>query len=273
MRFLLLFGFLSLTTFNLKAELLCSHPQICNLMSIGFEKSLLQSVVVTIGDHHHYEPPANVVKTFLKTPFLLAGPNALHPWLKPILLKRSKEQTTVSAVIHNQFFSDYQTKNAEALSHFWLYSDISCSFYEQYEKTLIQKNILPQQKNGKELCQKRYQNLNDELKLTLQNIKYPIILTHDALAPLLIKMGARVHSLKGSGHHEEIRPQVIKKLQDEIKAQPAVWIKESGFDIPIAVKKLIKKNDLIVNVDPNGKLGDNVEDALKELITKLKEIK
>lgn len=252
-------------------KILCAHPQICNLLSIITAKENVSSVVVFVGDHHHYEPDAKVVKTFIQAPLLITGPKALHPWLNKIIKKRSSTNVTIDAKITPTFFQKYQTNNQETLAHFWLYPDIACDILMQYKNELKKINY-PTKEISQYECLERFKNISLKMKAITANIKRPIVITHDALLPLFKSLNANVISLKGSSHHEEIAPKVVKTLSQELKNNSVIWIQESGFEVPHVIKKLIKKDDLVVQVDPNGKMGENIEETLNQIALKLSAI-
>lgn len=266
--FLLFSSLLAFSKIFAAETILCSHPQVCNLLSIIYPSDKLQSSVVFVGDHHHYEPNSNVIKNFIEAPILVTGPKALHPWLTPILKKRSEKLINIDASIDINFTETYQSKSPEVLAHFWLYPDIACDFLDQYQ-TKFKKHKIQFEKHTTADCLKKYSSSWDELIKLSKKISTPIVLTHDALIPLLKKLNLKVFALKGSNHHEDISPNAVKSLHGETKNTEVIWIQEEGFEVPPAIKRLIKKNDKVITIDTNGKKGDDVSLVLSVLKTKL----
>lgn len=267
-QFIFIALFLFSKTIFANEKILCSHPQICNLLSLITAKENLSSVVVFVGDHHHYEPNATVVKTFIQAPILVTGPKALHPWLSPIVKKRAKNQITAHAEIQSKFFTKFQTKNREALAHFWIYPEIACDMLMEYQKTFRKNNISFTEISEKD-CLEKFNTATLAVTKSAEKIQLPIVITHDALLPLFKNLGLKVLTLKGSGHHEEVSPSAVKSLYAETQNTPVIWIQEEGFEVPMAIKRLIKKNDHVIKIDPNGKMGENVFDTLAHIGNKL----
>lgn len=228
----------------------------------------LQSEVIFIGDHHHYEPNSNVIKTFIQAPLLVTGPKALHPWLTAIAKKRDQSLKTIDARIDIKFSEIYQSKNTEVLAHFWLYPEIACDFLAQYQQKL-KKNQIKINSVTENECLNKFKSNWNSLVLSAKKIKMPIVLTHDALIPLFKTLNLNVLALKGSNHHEEISPDAVKTLYKETKNTRLIWIQEDGFEIPVAIKRLIKNNDIIIKLDTNGKSGDDVADVIKKIALNL----
>ena len=232
------------------------------------DRENLVSEVVFVGDHHHYEPNSKIIKSFIQTPVLITGPLALHPWLSPILKNRSEKLITINSAIDMKFTEIYQTKNQETLAHFWLYPDIACDILMQYQNKFRKKKISFREM-AESKCLEHFSKSLQTIKNAAKNITAPLVLTHDALLPLLSHLGLKVLSLKGSGHHEEISPEAVKALHLQTKNTSVIWIQETGFETPMAIKRLIKNNDRVIQVDANGNMGENVSEVLQKIGNKI----
>lgn len=248
-------------------EVACSHEEICKLVQ-SIDSQTKTKVLVNIkGDPHEFEPSADEIKSFLSAPILIVGPIELNPWIKKIHYQRSKNPAlkTYSFTLNPDISKFYQSDNKEALSHFWLYPRFFCDFKNQ----LFSFDLFSQIKN-KTKCE--LTNIEKLLESKLKNINQPIVLTHDALYPLLrkyTKAEIAIINLKGSNHHEEISPLAIKKIY-QIKQQPIIWILEKNISVPDAIKTIIKNNDQKIYIDTAKSENPN-EFAI--LATLLKEIK
>ncbi len=249
---------------NQGVQRLCAHPQICNLVKELDPKIEISSAVVFVGDHHHFEPNPQDIKSLLSAKNLFHGPLALHPWLKMIIHQRSTNSELKNYPL--QFSKDikknFPKASEEALAHFWLYGKTTCEFKEQYAK-LLDLTF------NREQCLNDFANIESELKKYFKTHLSPIVLTHDALEPLFVSLGAKIISLKGSNHHEEVSSLAIKKLLTETKAQKLTWILETGFQLPSSVQNQIQAKDHVIKIDTNGKYGQKTNAVLTEIYNAL----
>jgi ABC-type Zn uptake system ZnuABC Zn-binding protein ZnuA len=226
------------------------------------------------GDPHEFEPSANEIKKLLSADFLLAGPHELNPWIEKIGFQRKKlkKGETFTLKLDQKFLNLYIGGNHEALSHFWLYPKVFCDFKMQLDNRII-KDLAPSQKANNDFCQKEAEAIESDLKSTLSKINLPIILTHDALLPLLKTLAPNaqnVVAIKGSGHHTEATPQSVKFLYDALKSPRALWIVESGIHVPENILAKKRKNDFILELDTAHSKGQKYFQVLEELNLKLK---
>lgn len=251
----------------------CSHSELCKLASlIAHENNIsdlqTQSLVNMTGDPHEYEPSTAEIKSLLSAGVLLTGPAELNPWIKKIHFQRSKNPTlkTISLPFEKKHLDFYPGASAEALSHFWLYPKIYCSF-----KTLL---TVEMKKNGEKVSEKNCDTsrIESELKSSLALLNKPVILTHDALLPLFKSLhpARPVVAIKGSGHHEEAGTDSIKKMYDALKAPSVVWIVESGIHVPQNVLNKVRATDTIVKIDTANSSSTAPFSVLSELAGKLK---
>ncbi len=231
---------------NASIEVACSHEEICKLVR-KLDQNIKTKVLVNIkGDPHEFEPSADEIKNFLNAPILIIGPIELNPWIKKINYQRSKNPTlkTYSFQLSTELANYYQSNNKEALSHFWLYPRIFCDFTQQLIKFEIFSHLKTKIKC--EIVQ-----IEKNLEAKFKNINSPIVLTHDALYPLLKKYtneDVQIINLKGSNHHEEISPLAIKNVY-KLKAKKIIWILEKNISVPLAISNLIKNEDKKILID------------------------
>lgn len=279
---ILLFIFIYLDSANAATQVSCSHPEICRLAKIIFTENNARdfefNTLVTIaGDPHEYEPSTLEVKNLIKTPILIAGPNELNPWIKKVNYQRSKIEglKTISVQIAKSDYAIYKGATHEALSHFWLYPKIFCSLKNTMEAQFISLKMLPISIAKKD-CNVEVVKIENELRETLKNIKMPVILTHDALLPLMESLSdnpAGVVAIKGSGHHQEASPKSVKKLYDALAAPKAIWIEETGIKVPSNILAKKRPGDLTVDIDTANTQGMEYFQILKNLNEKLKALK
>lgn len=266
-------NFQSLSAFA-GSTLACSHPELCKMAKLIAEENKIadfktQSLVSISGDPHEYEPSTAEIKNLISAPLLITGPNELNPWIKKINFQRSKSPVnkTISILLDGLDLSSYPKASGEALSHFWLYPKVYCSLKAKLEIELSKQNF----KISKHNCD--FKSVEQKLRDAIGKINRPIILTHDALLPLLMNLDQKatheIVAIKGSGHHEETGPQSIKKMYDAMKAPQVVWIKEQNINIPTNILDKIRPVDLTIQIDTASSSDKNPFSALNELAEKL----
>lgn len=236
-----------------------------------------KNVVKIVGDPHEYEPTTTEVKDLIKAEILIAGPVELNPWIKKVNYQRSKsgQLKTISIPLSKDELSLYPGGNHEALSHFWLYPRIFCALKTKLETQMISQNLFKLQHNT-DTCAGEVTKIEAELKTSIQNIKYPVVLTHDALLTFLESLSdkhSKVVAIKGSGHHQETSPKSVKKLYDALKEPKVIWVEEQGINIPQNIMSKKRANDLTLKIDTANSLGTSYFPVLSELNEKLKALK
>lgn len=227
----------------------CSHPEICRLIShTTLNQVPTKSLIVISGDPHEFEPSSNQVKELLTAKILVVGPQELNPWIKKILYQRAKDKSIITFNLEiNETISKKYSTNKEPLSHFWLYPEIYCDMKKQLAEWIIFK----QNKIATNLtC--NYESQIKSLETSLQKITTPIVLSHDALLPLLnyhSKNKLKVLTLKGSGHHDDVSPQAIKELYNALKFPKVIWVFEKNINIPTNIASKIRNTDKQINID------------------------
>ena len=261
----------------------CSHPQLCSLAQTLFTENQMKNyqfvnLVAITGDPHEYEPSSAEIKGLIKAGILIAGPIELNPWIKKVNYQRSKipGNKTLSLPLDKKEYALYPGANHEALSHFWLYPKIYCSLKDRMQEQLVKMNLLVLTQ-AKQNCSNEIQKIEQELQTTLRLLKFPVVLTHDALLPLMESLSqnsAEVTAIKGSGHHSEASPQSVKKLYDALKKPRVIWIEEKGINVPKNVLAKKRKDDFTVKIDTASSLeGQSLFPTLYELNDKLRAIK
>ncbi|RLA64434.1 MAG: hypothetical protein DRQ88_03695 [Epsilonproteobacteria bacterium] len=254
MRFILSF----FLTFKAFGAITCTHPQVCNLFT-GEKNFPLRTNV----DPHHFEPTLKEIKTLMKADILVLAPLEISPWAQKIAKKRIGKTYTLKTP--PKFFTKYQTKNSEALAHFWIYPDILC----HQSKELMGTGLDLAELN----CSvKKLQEKTSKLTKLIGGKK--VIITHDALGPLFSFYGAQVLALVSAEHG--YRPSIItyKKLTDWQKSkEPIIWILEKDIKTNKRILQKIASSDIKIKVDITGNIGQDpffIWDALiKELESNL----
>lgn len=253
--------------------LACSHTELCKLVDIIASENHLQNLktqglIYVSGDPHEYEPSTAEIKSLLSAPILLTGPNELNPWIKKINFQRSKNPAlkTISLLFQKKHFDFYPKASGEALSHFWLYPKIYCSFKEQLEVELKKIN------EAVMISRCDPTSVEKELAQALTKINKPIILTHDALLPLLsgLDPAHMIVAIKGSGHHEETSTDAIKKMYKALEAPSAVWIIENSINVPQNILSKVRSSDIVIKIDTANSSGPTPFSIIKELTSKFK---
>lgn len=284
--YLFIFNILALgderSVLHAKTQIGCVHPELCNLAqkSLGSEGYEIKNIVTMIGDPHEFEPNPLEVKKLISTPFLITGPSDLSPWAKKINYQRSKlnnGHVTFILSLSPEDYALYKNQNREALSHFWLYPKIYCLLKSEFEKLAKEKN-LKIKTSQKESCLSEAYKIENKIKVTLEKLaklKIPLILTHDALLPLLKFLGGNelaVVAIKGSGHHQEATVETVKAMYEALKFPKAVWIQEDSIKVPANILNKKKASDHTIYIDTATSSDVEIFSILKKLNSKLEEI-
>lgn len=279
--FLLSF-FIYLAQVEASTKIACSHPELCRLAKIIFaennvNKFEFESLIQIKGDPHEFEPSALEIKNLIKAEILISGPLELNPWIKKVNYQRTKISNlkTINITLDNKDYALYPGAGHEALSHFWLYPKIFCSLKNSFEAQLVALKYLDVLSKNKS-CSSEEQKIINTLQLTISKLNLPIVLTHDALLPLLetlsSKENSRVVAIKGSGHHQEASPTSVKKLYDALKAPKVVWVVEDKIHVPKNILAKKRSQDLLINIDTANSEGLNYFQVLQTLNDKLLEL-
>lgn len=256
----------------------CSHEELCRLAKLIAEEAgtgniLTETLVKISGDPHDFEPAARELKAMINAPVLITGPQELNPWMKKINYQRSKNPAliTLSLQLEKSDLKLYPYGTSEALSHFWLYPEIYCRMKAELanlmkQKQFIKKTISPDK------CLAEARAIETSLKRALAELAVPVILTHDAILPLLLNLKnpqSVVVAIKGSGHHEEASPAAVKKLYDALNAPKAIWVEESNITVPANIMAKKRKQDIIIKIDTAQTVQHSPFAVLKTLETEL----
>ncbi len=261
-RKILLSLFIFISTPAYASTWLCTHPQVCQIAKdlygpSGLESPTFVKAIASILDPHEIEPNSAELKGLYKAEVLISAPSELHPWIVPILKMRQKQSHLKSFQynISDSLKTKYKNASTEALAHFWLYPDIKCDFYKKLQQWI-------ELKTDKKTCP--YFTDADFLNEVDKTI--PIIVSHDALVPLLTSYGIKAYSIKGSGHHEEPSPKQLKNIQDILKQNPKVlWIVEKQIHFPHSIEQLQRKSDKIIKINTNNDYPSKGLTALEDL--------
>lgn len=268
-----LFLFIILFSSTSQAEWVCAHPQVCQLIADYFEASNqpvppMSKAISSIADPHHIEPTSKEIKKMFNAEYFAAASDQLHPWVKSIIKMRTSESKlkTIQFSLADKEKNKYSNSNSnkEALAHFWLYPDIICSYWTQFHAWLASSAQVP-------VCP--YLQQLDDLKSAAKKVNMPVIVSHDAIIPLLQSIGIKAYAIKGSGHHEEPRPEQLKALKKLIDHNPTViWIHEKQIHFPHAISDLQRTNDKKIMIDTNGDYPQTGQRPLQQLISKLNQL-
>lgn len=286
--YLFIFNILALcgerSVLHAKTQIGCVHPELCILAqkSLANENYDIKNIVTMIGDPHEFEPNPQEVKKLISTPILITGPSDLSPWARKINYQRSKlkfndAHVTFILSLTPEDYALYKNHNREALSHFWLYPKIYCLLKSQFEKLAKEKNLKTKISQN-ESCQTEANKIENKIKITLDKLaklKIPLILTHDALLPLLKFLGRNeltVVAIKGSGHHQEATVETVKAMYEALKFPKAIWIQEDSIKVPANILNKKKVSDHTIYIDTATSSDVEMFSILKKLNSKLEEI-
>ncbi len=256
----------------------CTHQELCKMVNqIALENKITDlktaTLVTVSGDPHEFEPSSQEIKNLISANFLLTGPNELNPWIKKINFQRSKLSNlkTISLTFDKTDFSFYPMASGEVLSHFWLYPKIYCSLKSKLETQLVSNGF-----KIKKMANCDPYTAEKNLQNVLYLVKTPIILTHDALLPLMQsllstqKNPISIIAIKGSGHHEETPPLSIKKMYDALNNPKVIWVIEEGINVPQNILNKIRPNDQVIRIDTAQTKEADPFSVMSELASKLK---
>lgn len=261
----------------------CSHPELCRLAKIVFIENQIDDFQFTTlvqikGDPHEFEPSVSEVKNLINAEVLISGPAELNPWIKKINYQRSKNKNTktINILLKSTDYNLYPGTSHEVLSHFWLYPKIFCSIKNEMEKQFTALGYFSL-KNKTQACEVEEKNITTALKETLAKMNYPLVLTHDALLPLIESLISKdkksaVTAIKGSGHHQEASSITVKKLYDVLKAPKVIWILEEKIHVPQSIISKKRADDIVINIDTANSQGLRSFQILETLNSKLKAI-
>lgn len=100
-----------------------------------------------------------------------------------------------------------------------------------------------------------------------------IVLTHDALSPILVKHGLDVITLRGSHHGERLSSATLKKLHNELaKKTKVIWLLEEPLENSDQILALIRKTDHKVSINTLGFSLENPFETYLRILKKLSKI-
>lgn len=205
----------------------------------------LTKAISTVGDPHHIEPTSSEVKKMLNSDVLLSAPMQLHPWSQSVTTMRGQSnKRTLEFETADAFKTVFKNASNEALAHFWLYPKIHCDYWHQFHAWLKIKSKPPK-------CP--YLEIEKQLEQAASAIKLPIIISHDALVPLLRSWGIDAYAIRGAGHHQEPGPAQLKALQKLlVKHEKVIWLVESRIHFPASIKTMQRAQDQKIDIDSSG---------------------
>ena len=246
-----IFGFLSIFLLSLPVlakEVVCDHPQICQMAKMFLDKEdqkkikFIQGVKIT-GDPHSFSPTPREIKTLLSANHLLLAPSDLQSWNKLVEMKRKKKKTfkvQLPSIQGNDI-------SKGAWAHFWLNPFVFCQVGRDLSHQLGKWFSL---KSNPQCPLEKWISpfLNQEKKYgtTL------FVLGHDALRPTMQYLKFNFFELMGSHHSASISPITLKTLMGVQKNfKKKVYIEETNHPTPEGLEKTIK-NWKRIKFDPMG---------------------
>ncbi len=248
-------------------QIVCAHHQLCNLtlklLDLNEHHKVRAAFVNENSDHHETALAPELLKIYYEAPYLILPDLALGPWLPSVLKNRKPTDTFVAQVSSESITGSYPG----ALAHFWLYEREFCALNLELA-TKLEAWDFKLRENAQKCASARFKILMKKLKMRLKG--QMVILTHNALAPLLESLGARFIILKSGAHAHEISPDVFKEVHHLLaKHEKLLWIVESEIGIPPQLSNLIRETDQQVVIKVSGHYGDSTFGPLEELNAKL----
>jgi ABC-type Zn uptake system ZnuABC Zn-binding protein ZnuA len=276
-KILLITLFTGLLSFDLKAQekevISCSFHQLCNLAGDlykehpeAFKRPLSFDYLVREDiDPHEYTPTGPEIKKLIDAKILLLPRFELQPWAERLKAQRGTKSTFI--VPH---FSEIENKfkgNQAALAHFWLYPELLCEAKKALAKFFVETIEMKAVEVSCSL------NLSQTAKMKIKAAlgeNTVLILTHDALLPYFEQLGVKTYALKGSHHHDEISPRVIKEISTLIsesakQGTKVVWLYEEEIPVPSQIKNLAKKDHQSLLIKVNGVRDESADQVIKNL--------
>lgn len=247
-----------------KQQVTCTHPQVCRLVIWGHEVSetlspqsieAISPIDFSSVDPHHFEPTMNDIRELIEAPVLITMPLAYQPWLRRVLRERARraELKTLSLDLEN-WARHYPNASTEALSHFWLFPEGVCASLEQVFSFLeIEKSPTLTQTH----CTKYSEELKNIFTLLNKKNSHPIIISHNALAPLFNKYHVNYLALRGAGHSERISSRQIRQLEEILRQarrseHSLYWINEHQIMARRPLNQYVLETDLVLDFASDG---------------------
>ena len=255
---------------EVNATISCVDVNSCLLLKeISPKGSSSEILIKKIKDPHHFHPSQKQLKKMLKASKLILAPLELSPWQRSVINKKANQS---KLIILSTKHSPIKA-NLEALSHFWLHPKLICFQKIALATQLKEKwqmKITPPSCDKEEIIQKHFEALKEKFS----NKK--LVLTHNALEPLLKNVFGNVLALKGSHHGENITTKSIKELvtfkKESKEKKNLYWIIEEQIGIPRNVKNMLGKDDKVLYIKSTLSQNDNIYTVLNTLLAKLREI-
>lgn len=240
----------------------CSHLKICHLINDLLEnQNQTKLPFIYQGDPHFFEPSPEAIRNFLTVKTLIAGPRELHPWIDGI--KNGRQGQSLFLELPADLKKNYPQSTEEGLAHFWLVPELYCDFRTKVFNALKSWNYLPSTSELAECKDSLIEIL--EQRLQKEEKKTPLILSHDALVPYLQKLNYPHFVLRGSGHHDQVSPDLLKNLTDFLKLhEKVIWILEEPIHLPPRVLAFKRSIDTEIKINIHGVDGEATLDVLKK---------
>ncbi len=247
--------------------LVCAHHQLCNLTLKLLDESERDNITTAFqsenSDPHEVALSPELLKIYYEAKNLILPAAELSPWLPTVIQNRTSENTFIAEVSTQQIVGKYPGAHA----HFWLYENEMCALAQNLKMKLSSWGHKVRD-SAAECSSARFQISAKKIKTALRG-QY-VILTHNALAPLLESLGIEFIILKTVAHAHEISPGVFKEVHSILDNHDSVlWLVESEVGLPPQLAKLIRETDHKIVVKVSGHFGQSTFAPLKELSDKL----
>lgn len=228
--------------------LYCTHPQICNSVEylLG-DKYSYKSAIKMTGNPHHHEVTTRQMKRLLSTKNLF-----FHSHLQPEIKK---------VVQKNPHAIDTAFRDRDG--HFWTSPEKLEVYLKNLKSLLLKKGLKVINKKIIDTKEK-FSRLDGET----------LVLSHNALAPLFLSLGAKLIILSSVGHHHGLGASTLalKNLEDRLKnPRPITWFFEKEIHQVSSLKKKIRPQDKLIELSITGTLGDSpfkLLDQLSKMVVK-----
>lgn len=233
------------------AQIACLTSAECALAKeLGISAKL---ILEHLDDPHHYKISSKDMKMLISEDELILSPKEFLPWTEKIIKKRDAAgKKTYHLKIPDKYYLKY--KDQTEIGHYWLYPDITCD---------LKNELATKLKVPSPPCEL----LEKEIKKT----KWTYVISHDALVPYFESFGVRVLALRSSHHGHQVKAETIKQLDQELRRNNVIWIKERNIHLPHTLENKLKDAYRIINWNPID-FSDGVLTSLNELFKEIEKL-
>ena len=248
----------------------CVDIPTCNLLPLIHTSETVELLFTSTGDPHHFAPTGQQVRALLTSANLFLPPLELAPWAKNLDSKRSPLTTKMlkfSAGQAGPWAEDF-AKFGHDLAHYWDYPPLHCAAWTELGG---RGSMCPFARQMQDI---EWFHKNPPTK------KYLVVITHEAIGPLLRYMGLPFISLRSSAHGAGVSAQALEQLAQAVNDNKKngtvptrlLGIVENEIQLPApAREQLLATGADILKWNHLGKKGDDPSKALDVLLIWLKQ--